>query len=62
MVGAVLVRAGQDRRYRFPPFAGGDHAEIVALKARRPEGAWRDALYTLEPCSHQGRTAVYPRV
>jgi diaminohydroxyphosphoribosylaminopyrimidine deaminase/5-amino-6-(5-phosphoribosylamino)uracil reductase len=55
-VGAVLVRGGRIVGSGYHRYAGGDHAEIAALKraGRRANGA---TLYiTLEPCSHQGRT------
>jgi len=56
MVGAVLVRGKRIVASGYHPFAGADHAEIVALK--RAGGAARGAtLYiNLEPCSHKGRT------
>jgi diaminohydroxyphosphoribosylaminopyrimidine deaminase/5-amino-6-(5-phosphoribosylamino)uracil reductase len=56
MVGAVLVKEKKIIATGFHQFAGGDHAEIVALKraGAKAKGA---ALYiNLEPCSHQGRT------
>jgi diaminohydroxyphosphoribosylaminopyrimidine deaminase / 5-amino-6-(5-phosphoribosylamino)uracil reductase len=56
MVGAVLLRDGKMIASGFHQFAGGDHAEIVALKkaGNKAEGA---TLYiNLEPCNHYGRT------
>lgn len=56
LVGAVLVRGGRIIGAGYHRRAGGDHAEIAALKraGRRARGA---TLYlNLEPCSHQGRT------
>jgi diaminohydroxyphosphoribosylaminopyrimidine deaminase / 5-amino-6-(5-phosphoribosylamino)uracil reductase len=56
IVGAVLVRDGKIVGTGYHQFAGGDHAEIAALKraGRKARGA---TLYiTLEPCRHQGRT------
>ena len=56
MVGAVLVRNGRVVGSGFHKAAGGDHAEIAALKraGARAQGA---TLYiNLEPCSHFGRT------
>jgi len=56
MVGAVLARGKKIIATGFHKLAGGDHAEIVALKRAglRAKGA---TLYiNLEPCSHQGRT------
>jgi len=56
MVGAVLVRSGKVIASGYHRRAGGDHAEIDALKraGRKARGA---TLYlNLEPCSHYGRT------
>jgi len=56
MVGAVLVRGGKVVATGYHRRAGGDHAEIDALKraGRKARGA---TLYlNLEPCSHYGRT------
>lgn len=56
MVGAVIARGEHILGTGYHRFAGGDHAEIVALKhaGRKARGA---TLYiNLEPCSHQGRT------
>src|SRR5579863_6543962 len=56
-VGAVLVRDGVVVGRGFHTWAGVDHAEIVALR-EAGEAARGATLYvTLEPCSHQGRTA-----
>jgi diaminohydroxyphosphoribosylaminopyrimidine deaminase/5-amino-6-(5-phosphoribosylamino)uracil reductase len=56
MVGAVLVRGKRIVATGYHPFAGADHAEIVALK-RAGGGARGATLYiNLEPCSHHGRT------
>jgi len=56
MVGAVIVRGGHIVASGYHRFAGGDHAEIVALK-RAGSAAKGATLYiNLEPCSHQGRT------
>jgi len=56
MVGAVLVRDGKIVGSGFHPFAGGDHAEIVAIK-KAGNKADRATLYiNLEPCNHYGRT------
>jgi diaminohydroxyphosphoribosylaminopyrimidine deaminase/5-amino-6-(5-phosphoribosylamino)uracil reductase len=54
-VGCVLVRDGQVIGEGWHAKAGGDHAEIAALKqAENAQGA--TAYVTLEPCSHHGRT------
>ena len=55
-VGAVVVKGGRKAGEGFHARAGGDHAEIIALKqaGRRARGA---TLYvTLEPCAHFGKT------
>ncbi len=56
MVGAVIVRGGEEIARAFHTYDGVKHAEALALEQARP--ATRDAtLYTnLEPCSHHGRT------
>ncbi|MEV5706996.1 bifunctional diaminohydroxyphosphoribosylaminopyrimidine deaminase/5-amino-6-(5-phosphoribosylamino)uracil reductase RibD [Actinoallomurus sp. NPDC052274] len=52
----VLDAAGQVAGEGYHAYAGGPHAEIVALReaAGRAEGG--TLLVTLEPCDHQGRT------
>jgi diaminohydroxyphosphoribosylaminopyrimidine deaminase / 5-amino-6-(5-phosphoribosylamino)uracil reductase len=56
MVGAVLVRRGQVVGTGYHHFAGGDHAEIVALKRAGAKARGSTLYLTLEPCSHYGRT------
>ena len=56
MVGAVLVRNGRIVGAGYHRFAGGDHAEIVALKQAGAKARGATLYITLEPCSHQGRT------
>lgn len=56
MVGAVVVKNGEVVGKGFHQFAGGPHAEVIAIDeaAERAKGA---TLYvTLEPCNHSGRT------
>jgi diaminohydroxyphosphoribosylaminopyrimidine deaminase/5-amino-6-(5-phosphoribosylamino)uracil reductase len=54
-VGCVLVRDGHVIGEGFTCPAGGNHAEIEALRAAGDaQGA--TAYVTLEPCSHQGKT------
>ena len=56
MVGAVLVRGGKIVGKGYHRFAGGDHAEIAALKQAGAKSKDATLYITLEPCSHQGRT------
>jgi len=56
MVGAVLVRGKKIIATGFHHFAGGDHAEIVALKRAGAKAKGATLYINLEPCSHQGRT------
>lgn len=56
MVGAVLVRGGKIVGKGYHRFAGGDHAEIAALKQAGSKAKGATLYITLEPCSHQGRT------
>ena len=55
-VGAVLVKRGRIVGSGYHKFAGGDHAEIAALKRAGARGRGATLYITLEPCSHQGRT------
>lgn len=58
-VGAVIVRDGRILGEGFTQKAGGNHAEIEALKDARHNGQdvrGATAYVTLEPCSHFGRT------
>lgn len=55
-VGAVVVKDGKVLGEGHHERAGGDHAEVVALRAAG-DGANGAVLYvTLEPCNHFGRT------
>ena len=56
MVGAVLVKEKKIIATGFHQFAGGDHAEIVALKRAGAKAKGATLYINLEPCSHQGRT------
>ena len=56
IVGAVIVRDGKIVGTGYHQFAGGDHAEIAALKRAGPKARGATLYITLEPCSHQGRT------
>jgi len=55
-VGCVLVRNGQLLGEGFSQRAGGNHAEIEALKAAGERAAGATAYVSLEPCAHTGRT------
>lgn len=56
IVGAVLVRGGKIVGAGYHRFAGGDHAEIIALKEAGVKAKGATLYITLEPCSHYGRT------
>jgi diaminohydroxyphosphoribosylaminopyrimidine deaminase / 5-amino-6-(5-phosphoribosylamino)uracil reductase len=55
-VGCVLVRDGHVIGEGFTQPAGGNHAEIEALRAAGNDARGATAYVTLEPCSHQGKT------
>jgi len=59
MVGAVIVEEGEVVAQGWHQAAGGDHAEVAALKAlgRKP-AADATIVVTLEPCSTCGRTGA----
>ncbi len=56
MVGAVLVSGQKIIATGYHRFAGGDHAEIVALKRAGARAKGATLYLNLEPCSHYGRT------
>ncbi len=55
-VGCVIVRDGEVVGSGWHEFAGGPHAEIVALRAAGERARGATAYVSLEPCSHHGRT------
>ncbi|GAB3958907.1 hypothetical protein GCM10027614_77370 [Micromonospora vulcania] len=57
VVGCVLLDAdGQVVGEGFHAYAGGPHAEIVALAQAGQRAKGGTAVVTLEPCDHTGRT------
>jgi diaminohydroxyphosphoribosylaminopyrimidine deaminase / 5-amino-6-(5-phosphoribosylamino)uracil reductase len=55
VVGAVLVRDGRVVGEGWHERAGGQHAEVVALRAAGEQARGATLYVTLEPCAHQGR-------
>ena len=55
-VGCVLVRGGAVVGEGHTQPAGGNHAEIEALRAAGAAAQGSTAYITLEPCAHHGRT------
>jgi len=56
LVGAVLVRDGEVVGEGHHAMYGGDHAEVVALRAAGDRARGATAYVTLEPCAHHGKT------
>ncbi len=57
-VGAVVVRDGAIVGEGWHERAGGDHAEVVALKAAGDAARGATVYVTLEPCSRAGRVGA----
>jgi diaminohydroxyphosphoribosylaminopyrimidine deaminase/5-amino-6-(5-phosphoribosylamino)uracil reductase len=55
-VGCVILRGNEVVGEGFHAFAGGPHAEVVALAAAGERAQGGTAYVTLEPCHHHGRT------
>src|SRR4051794_38694474 len=56
-VGAVVLdAAGQVVGEGFTQPVGGDHAEVVALRAASERARGGAIVVTLEPCAHTGRS------
>lgn len=56
LVGAVVARNGTVIGEGWHVRAGGDHAEVVALKCAGEAARGATLYVTLEPCNHHGRT------
>src|SRR3989338_3422199 len=56
MVGAVLVRKGEEVARAYHTYDGVKHAEALALEAAGAAARGATPYTNLEPCSHQGRT------
>jgi diaminohydroxyphosphoribosylaminopyrimidine deaminase / 5-amino-6-(5-phosphoribosylamino)uracil reductase len=56
LVGAVVARDGTAISECWHARAGGDHAEVGALKAAGEAARGATMYTTLEPCNHHGRT------
>lgn len=57
MVGAVLVKDGEVIGSGYHQFAGGPHAEVIALRMAGEKAKGASLYVNLEPCAHHGRTA-----
>lgn len=55
-VGAAVVKDGEVVATAHHERAGGDHAEIAALRAAGEKAKGASLYVTLEPCNHHGRT------
>ena len=56
MVGAVILKGSKVIGKGYHRRAGGDHAEIRAIKNARNRCEGASMFVTLEPCNHQGKT------
>lgn len=56
MVGALIVKNGRVLSRGFHKKAGGDHAELVAIKKAGAQARGAELILNLEPCCHTGKT------
>ncbi len=56
LVGAVLVKGGTVVGEGWHARAGGEHAEVAAIRAAGEEARGARLYVTLEPCNHHGKT------
>ena len=56
LVGAVVVRDGTVVGEGWHARAGGDHAEVAALRSSGSGARGAELYVTLEPCNHHGKT------
>src|SRR5215207_6047218 len=56
LVGAVVVRDGAVVGEGWHTRAGGDHAEVAALRCSGSGAGGAELYVTLEPCNHHGKT------
>jgi diaminohydroxyphosphoribosylaminopyrimidine deaminase / 5-amino-6-(5-phosphoribosylamino)uracil reductase len=56
LVGAVVVRSGAVVGEGWHARAGGDHAEVAALRGSGSGARGAELYVTMEPCNHHGKT------
>jgi diaminohydroxyphosphoribosylaminopyrimidine deaminase/5-amino-6-(5-phosphoribosylamino)uracil reductase len=56
MVGALIVKNGRVLSRGFHKKAGGDHAELMAIKKAGAQARGAELILNLEPCCHTGKT------
>jgi diaminohydroxyphosphoribosylaminopyrimidine deaminase / 5-amino-6-(5-phosphoribosylamino)uracil reductase len=56
MVGAVLVKGGRVAAKGYHRYAGGPHAEVIAIERAKSDPRGATLYVNLEPCAHHGRT------